>query len=49
MRSRTAPLVRVPRTLPRSLSPEEADQLIGALRTHQDRATVLAMLLAGLR
>jgi integrase/recombinase XerD len=49
MRSRMAPLVRVPRTLPRILSPEEADRLVGALRTHRDRAMVLAMLLAGLR
>ncbi len=49
MRSRIAPLVRVPRTLPRILSPEEADRLIGALRTHRDRAIVLAMMLAGLR
>jgi integrase/recombinase XerD len=48
-RSRTAPLVRVPRTLPRFLSPEEADRLVGALRRHRDRAMVLAMLLAGLR
>ena len=44
-RSRTAPLVRVPRILP----PREADRLVGALRTHRDRAMVLAMLLAGLR
>jgi len=43
--SRTAPLVRVPRILP----PAEADRLVGALRTHRDRAMVLAMLLAGLR
>jgi integrase/recombinase XerD len=49
VRSRTAPLVRVPRTLPRILSPEEADRLVAALRTHRDRAMVLAMLLAGLR
>jgi integrase/recombinase XerD len=49
LRSRTAPLVRVPRTLPRILSPEEADRLVGALRTHRDRAMVLGMLLAGLR
>ena len=48
-RSRTAPLVRVPRTLPRILSPEEADRLMGALRRYRDRAMVLAMLLAGLR
>jgi integrase len=31
------------------LSPEEADRLVGALRTHRDRAMVLGMLLAGLR
>ena len=43
------PLVRVPRTLPRILSPQEADRLVAALRTHRDRAMVLAMLLAGLR
>jgi integrase/recombinase XerD len=49
MRSRTAPLVRVPRTLPRILSPAEADRLVAALRTHRDRAMILAMLLAGLR
>lgn len=49
VRSRTAPLVRVPRTLPRILSPGEADRLTAALRTHRDRAMVLAMLLAGLR
>jgi integrase/recombinase XerD len=48
-RSRTAPLVRVPRTLPRILSPQEADRLVAALRTHRDGAMVLAMLLAGLR
>jgi site-specific recombinase XerD len=49
MRSRMVPLVRVPRTLPRILPPEEADRLVAALRTHRDRAMVLAMLLAGLR
>ena len=49
MRSRMAPLVRVPRTLPRILAPEEADRLVGALRTHRDQAMLLAMLLAGLR
>ena len=49
VRSRTVPLVRVPRTLPRILSPAEADRLVGALRTHRDRAMLLAMLLAGLR
>ncbi len=48
-RSRMVPLVRVPRTLPGILPPEEVDRLAGALRTHRDRAMVLAMLLAGLR
>jgi integrase/recombinase XerD len=47
--SRTAPLVRVPRTLPRILSPGEVDRLVAALRTSRDRAMVLAMLLGGLR
>jgi integrase/recombinase XerD len=42
-------LVRTPRTLPRVLSPAEVDLLLGALRTHRDRAMVLAMLLGGLR
>jgi integrase/recombinase XerD len=37
-RSRTVPLVRVPRTLPRILPPEEAGWLVAALRTHRDRA-----------
>ena len=40
--------MRVPRTLPRIL-PQDADRLVGALRTHRDRAMVLGMLLAGLR
>jgi integrase/recombinase XerD len=48
-RSRTTPLVRVPRTLPKILSPEEVTALLGALRTHRDRAMVLAMVLGGLR
>jgi len=48
-RSRLVPLVRVPRTLPRILAPEEADRLLSALRTHRDQAMVLGMLLAGLR
>ena len=43
------PLVRTPRTLPRVLSPGEVDALLGALRTHRDRAMVQAMLLGGLR
>lgn len=45
-RSRTVPLVRVPRTL---LATEEVDRLIAALRTHRDKAMVLAMVLAGLQ
>lgn len=48
-RSMTVPLVRVPRTLPKILSPAEVDALIGALRTHRDRAMVFAMVLGGLR
>ena len=49
VRSRTVPLVRVRRTLPRILPPPEADRLVAALRTHRDRAMVAGMLLAGLR
>src|SRR5436190_14408900 len=48
-RSRTVPLVRVPRTLPKILAPVEIDALFGALRTSRDRAMVLAMVLGGLR
>ncbi len=48
-RVRTVPLVRVPRTLPKILSPGEVDALVGALRTHRDRAMVFAMVLGGLR
>jgi integrase/recombinase XerD len=48
-RSRVAPLVRVPRTLPKILAPAEVTALVGALRTHRDRAMVLAMVLGGLR
>lgn len=48
-RSRTAPLVRVPRTLPKILAPEEVTALLSVLRTHRDRAMVLAMVLGGLR
>jgi integrase/recombinase XerD len=47
--SRTVPLVRVPRTLPKILSPAEVDRLLSALRTHRDRALILAMVLGGLR
>lgn len=45
----TVPLVRVPRTLPKILSPVEVDSLVGALRSWRDRAMVEAMLLGGLR
>ena len=48
-KSRSVPLVRVPRTLPRILDPADADSLLRALRTDRDRAMVLAMLLGGLR
>jgi integrase/recombinase XerD len=48
-RSQTAPLVRVPRTLPKILEPSEATRLLSVLRTDRDRAIVLAMLLGGLR
>jgi integrase/recombinase XerD len=48
-RARTVPLVRVPRQLPKILEPHEARALLAALRTHRDRAMVLAMLLGGLR
>lgn len=48
-RSRSVPLVRVPRTLPKIFSPNEVDALLDALRSHRDRAMVLAMLLGGLR
>ena len=41
--------MRVPRTLPKLLSPAQVDVLIGALRTDRDRAMVLAMVLGGLR
>lgn len=47
--SRATPLIRTPRTLPRVLSPADAAGLLDALRTHRDRAMVLAMLLGGLR
>jgi integrase/recombinase XerD len=47
--ARGVPLIRTPRTLPKVLSPVEVDALLGALRTHRDRAIVLAMLLGGLR
>jgi len=42
-------LVRVPKTLPTVLSPDEVEALVLSLRTHRDRAMVFAMLLGGLR
>jgi site-specific recombinase XerD len=48
-RRRQVPLVRVPRTLPKILSPGEVTALLGALRTRRDRAMVYAMVLGGLR
>ena len=48
-RSRSVPLVRVPHTLPKILTPTEVNALLAALRTQRDRAMILAMLLGGLR
>jgi site-specific recombinase XerD len=48
-RRRQVPLVRVPRTLPKILAPDEVTALLGALRTYRDRAMVYAMVLGGLR
>src|SRR5438034_3118428 len=48
-RSRTVPLVRVPRPLPKILAPGEVDRLLAALRTDRDKSMVLAMVLAGLQ
>jgi site-specific recombinase XerD len=48
-RSQSVPLVRVPRTLPTILSPNEVQSLVSALRTHRDQAMIFAMLLGGLR
>ncbi|RZL71552.1 MAG: integrase [Rhodococcus sp. (in: high G+C Gram-positive bacteria)] len=48
-RRRSTPLIRTPRTLPRILDSSTAIGFLGALRTHRDRAMILAMLLGGLR
>jgi integrase/recombinase XerD len=48
-RRQQVPLVRVPRTLPKVLTPEQVRALLGALRTDRDRAMVYAMVLGGLR
>jgi integrase/recombinase XerD len=45
----TTALVRAPRRLPKILTVEEVDALLGALRSWRDRAMVEAMLLGGLR
>lgn len=42
-------LVRQPRRLPESLAARDVDAFVASLRTHRDRAMVLAMLLGGLR
>jgi integrase/recombinase XerC len=42
-------LVRQPRRLPESLAAGDVDAFMTSLRTHRDRAMVLAMLLGGLR
>ena len=46
---RAAPLVRTPRRLPQILEPADVNAVLGALRTHRDRAMVEAMVLGGLR
>jgi site-specific recombinase XerD len=46
---RGSPLVRAPRRLPRLLSPDEVERLVGALRSDRDRAMAWLMLLGGLR
>jgi site-specific recombinase XerC len=43
------PLIRTPRTLPRIVSPEEVDALLGACRRVRDRAMFEAMVFGGLR
>jgi site-specific recombinase XerD len=42
-------LVRQPRRLPESLATSDVEAFVASLRTHRDRAMVLAMLLGGLR
>lgn len=48
-RRRSTPLIRTPRTLPRIIDSSTATVFLGSLRTHRDRAMILAMLLGGLR
>jgi len=48
-KAQMVPLVRVPKTLPKVLSPAEVTALLAALRKARDRAMVEAMVLGGLR
>ncbi len=48
-KAQMVPLVRVPKTLPKILSPAEVTALFAALRRARDRAMVEAMVLGGLR
>lgn len=48
-KAQMVPLVRVPKTLPKILSPQEVTALLAALRRARDRAMVEAMVLGGLR
>jgi integrase/recombinase XerD len=48
-KAQMVPLVRVPKTLPKVLSPAEVRALFAALRTARDWAMVEAMVLGGLR
>jgi len=48
-RTRGAPLIRTPTTLPRIITPADVDALFAVLRTLRDRAMVEAMVLGGLR
>ena len=47
-KTRSTPLIRTPRTLPRILDSTDATALLAATRTARDRAMLLAMLLGGL-
>jgi integrase/recombinase XerD len=48
-KAQMVPLVRVPKTLPKVLSPAEVTALLSVLRRARDRAMVEAMVLGGLR
>ncbi len=46
----TSPLrLRTPHRLPRGLTPDEVQRLVGSFRTHRDKAIALLMLFGGLR